>query len=308
MSSVKYILAVLIITTLISCKFGNNDFNTKTLFGEESDDKTNLTLFNISARDSSFFYSIDLSRTVIYKLNKQYEKLDSVGGKGFGPGEYSKITHIRKSKNHLFVLDSKQLSMSVYSTDFAFNKSSVLEFRLLDFVTLNDSILIGLAFDMDSWSIIQLNNQQFNKPEYLHYRSVRSPEMGFGRLTLSYPYLLISHIFTNTATIYNIETKSVNRITNPLLPQRANMVETPLHPIPTAVVWSGGFLMDENLLQVVRNSETGKYSLYLVSPRSRVLARFDLDEPAESLIFREDSIWTLSDSTVYKYSLDQLSL
>lgn len=291
-----------------SCIEFNHDFITKTLIAEESVDTTDLHLFNIVARDSNSFYSLDLSKTLVYQLNNRFEKIDSIGGKGFGPGEYNRITEVRTSDNFLFVHGSSKLSISIYNSSLDLVNTSVLEYRLQDFVALNDSMIIGLIFDMESWSIVQINNYQFDRPEYLHHRSVRSPELGVGRLRLNHPYLLICHIFTNSATVYNIETKSVHRITNPQLPQRPVMIETPLNPIPTAVVWSGGFLMDENLLQVVRNSDTSKFSFYLLSPKSRVLARFDLEEPAESIIFREDSIWTLSDSTVYKYSLDQLSL
>lgn len=308
MSYIKYLQTLFILFALTSCNEVNKELITTTLHAEITKDESYLKEFEVVARDSTSLYSVDISKTVLYKLNNNFELVDSVGGKGFGPGEYSEISHVRTGETYLFVYDISRFSISVYNSDFHLVKSSVIEQRLLDFAAINDTILIGLLFDMDSWSIVQINNHQFDRPEYLHHRSVRSPELGVGRLRLNYPYLLICHIFTNSATVYNIETKSIHRITNPLLPQRPVMIETPLNPIPTDVVWSSGFLMDENLLQVVRNPETNKYSLYLISPKSRVLARFDLEEPAESIIFREDSIWTLSDSTVYKYSLDQLSL
>ncbi|MFN1836206.1 6-bladed beta-propeller [Balneola sp. MJW-20] len=215
---------------------------------------------------SGGLFVLDHLRNQVYKFDEQLNLLNSFGRNGKGPGEFTKASDIYYDNNRVYILDSRQLRVSIFQENGDFLKSFLVDERATDMIVFDGQVCIHPG------GIIPPKGKQINcyseeSGEKIRSFSTPSDEISGKFLTISNltfntiqktdnHIISLSHPIDAKIYVWDLEGKLINQFMvdneiffQPSFPKNYSPAAGPLNEYTTATISS--VFADENEIRVI---------------------------------------------------------
>ncbi|MCH8523681.1 MAG: hypothetical protein LAT52_03940 [Balneolales bacterium] len=306
MKTIYYLASFLLITSF-SCN-SKSEFEVpviyvSAIFDEDIPENKYRAWQTISVEP--YRYAISESNLNIYKINRENEIIASVGGSGFGPSEFQRISKLQFDGNYLYVFDNIARKVVVLDGQLNLVREFVIKESLVDIDFTIPGIAYATHLTMDGWSLLRYDKNTFDLPDYLHIETTRRPEFGIAHLTVYENTILINHIFTNRSTLFDKATGTTSRIIYEHLDTRPPLRRVGTLEVPEGPVWLGGELFDDQIIQLSKEDE--RFTVILTNVRGKPTLKIKLKEDLDTAVIRPSGIFGSRDESIYYYPLERLT-